>query len=99
MLQIGDSYRLRTDGLNIILEAKKKRYKKDTKEPYDSWEIKGFYSSMESALKGMVDIDIKEHDLQDVKTIVARIDLLQTLIAGAIRSLRKPIEAHEINKQ
>ena len=73
---IGTKYKIESP-LNVILSKKGK-----TKEGEEKWTGIGYYSSVKSALHGLVEIEVKATELKDLKTIVAKIDELHKLIEG-----------------
>jgi hypothetical protein len=83
---IGKKYKISSDSLNITLYRKVRMHKKDTGKPYDHWEAIGYYSSVENALKGLVDRGVGDTGLKDLKTIIAKIDGLHKLIETATRT-------------
>ncbi len=81
-MKIGNKWKIESDSLNIILYRKKKRVKKDTKEVYEDWETMGYFSTIPNALREMINQRIRDTELKDVKTIIAEIDKLETLLQG-----------------
>ena len=81
-MKIGNKWKIESDSLNIILYRKKKRVKKDTKEVYEDWEPMGYFSTIPNALREMINQRIRDTELKDVKTIIAEIDKLETLLQG-----------------
>jgi len=64
-MKIGKNYKVESDSLNVTL-YKKKIVKKTGKE---YWSAIGFYSSLRNALKGLVDLFVKETELKDFRTV------------------------------
>ncbi len=66
--------------MNIVLLKRNRIKAKPDKPAHDSWVVAGFYSSVKNALKGLVGFEVADTELKDLKTIVAKIDELYTLI-------------------
>ncbi len=87
---INKDWKIETVPMNIVL-AKRTRVKaKPDKPAHDSWSVKGYYSSVKSALKGLVGFGVADTELKDLKTIVAKIDELYALIDNLSIPTKKP---------
>ncbi len=75
-MRIGKNYKIESDSLNIIL-FKRKVSKKANKE---YWTVIGYFSRIQNALRGLVDLKLRETELQDIKTIVEKQDDIYRLI-------------------
>jgi hypothetical protein len=84
MVQINRNYRLESDSLNVILNKREVSKKSPGNE---HWRTVGYYSTCESALKALVDIEIKATGLRDFQTVVSKIQELKQTIDGV--NLRK----------
>lgn len=73
---IGKKWKVESDSLNVILSKKFKRTSRNGKA-YEDWDAVGYYSTIEAALKGMVDKGVKETQLKDVKHFIAEIEKLK----------------------
>jgi hypothetical protein len=81
LLQINKNYALGSDELNVILY--KTGVTKEGKTPGKRYDrILGYFSTAESALKALVDIEIKGTGLKDFETVVNRIQELKELTDG-----------------
>lgn len=77
---IGTEWKIEADSLNVVLYRKTKRVKKDAKEPYEVWKTVGYFASVANALHALVELKIKESELKDLNTVVAKINEVHTLI-------------------
>jgi hypothetical protein len=81
-----DKYRLSSDSLNIILQEKqtvkagKRPTKREVGEVY--WDNIAYFSSPGNALKYIVEKEIRESWVMDLKEVIKRIDILEKMIAG-----------------
>ena len=78
-MMIGKNYKIDSDSLNVILSHKIRR-KAKAGDTYIDWQIMGYYATVENALQGLVNQGVRDTELTDMKTIVAKIDELQRLI-------------------
>jgi len=85
---IGKKYKIESDPMNIILSKKSKLTNKQTGEPYEVWQSVGYYSSIASALKELVNLKVRETHLKDMNTIQSQIKELHTLIEQLPEALR-----------
>lgn len=75
-MQLNKDWRIESDELNVIL---KKRYaNRKTQKEY--WVGKFFYATVESALDGFVDMQIRATGLKDLETVVAMVKELKQMI-------------------
>jgi len=79
-LIINKEWKIETVPMNIVLLKRSRIKAKPDKPAHDSWSVKGYYSSVKNALKGLVGFEIVDTELKDLKTIVAKIDELYALI-------------------
>jgi hypothetical protein len=84
MVQINRNYRLESDSLNVILNKREVSKKSPGNE---HWRTVGYYSTCESALKALVDIEIKGTGLKGLEIVVSKIQELKQTIDGV--NLRK----------
>jgi len=73
---IGDNWKVESDELNITLC--KKGINKKTGEDY--WRAHSYYSSISNALKGIIDLGIRDTGLEDLETVLQKIEELKNLI-------------------
>jgi hypothetical protein len=87
-MNIGEKYKIESDRLNVIvLEFKPKatdieielRGKGRARET-EKWQQIGYFPTPKDALSFLVNKEVKETHLTDLKTIVDKIDSLETLI-------------------
>ena len=79
MLEINKNFAIGSDELNITLY--KRGITEQGKTPGKKyWRVLGYYSTCESALKALVDMEIKGTGLKDFETVVNKIDELHKLI-------------------
>jgi len=79
-MKLGKDWEITSDPLNVTLSKRSRVKATDKKPAHDSWAVKGYYSSIENALKGLVGFGLKETELKDLSTIQAKIDELNKLI-------------------
>jgi len=80
---IGKQWKIESDNLNIILSREITR-KSRSGEKYKVWEVAGYYSSLPSALKGLVNFEVKGTGFKDFQTIVQNQEELFQLIDNLI---------------
>lgn len=76
MITVGKNWGIGSDNLNIILYQRK--VSKKTKKEY--WRASYYFSNIKNALKGLVDQEVRDSDLTDVKSIAKKIDGLYDMI-------------------
>ena len=86
-MQVGKNWRIKSDPLNIILMRRHTTRPKEGKESKEYWTSEGYYSSLASALKGLVDMEVKETELKDLKTVMAKLGELYKLIEKVRREV------------
>jgi len=84
---IGKKWKIESDSLNITLLRKVIRKPKD-KLPYEDWEVEGYFRNVANALKGLVDLEVKETELKDLQTVAKKIDELEKLIDKALKGIK-----------
>ena len=92
-MNIGKNWKIGSDSLNIILYRKRKRGKKDTKEVYEDWETAGYFATIAGALHELINQEIRDTHLTDLKTIATKIEKLETLLDPLSKRLRAMAEA------
>ena len=80
MVQINQNYKIESDNLNVTLSKREVSKKSPGKE---RWRTVGYYSSFESVLKALVDMEIKGTGLKDLETVLSKIQELKKMIDGA----------------
>ena len=84
IVQINRNYKIESDILNVILSKREVSKKLPGKE---RWRTVGYYSTCESALKSLVDMEIKGTGLKDFREVVSKVQELRQSINGL--NLRK----------
>jgi len=82
-MNIGKDWKIESDSMNVVLLRKRTRHQKDTGKAYTDWEIHGYFSTVHNALKELVNQEVRETELKDIKSIQASIDNLHQLIETA----------------
>jgi hypothetical protein len=77
MIPIGKKYRIGLDGMNVTVFQRCNPRKAGAG---GSWRPIGYYSSFKNALEDLVDHDVKQPDLKDLKAVVKRQNELHRLI-------------------
>ncbi len=77
---IGKSWKVESDSSNVILYQKSVMTKKDTGERYDHWGVHGYFATVKNALREMINQSIRDTDLVDMKTLVAKIEELHQAV-------------------
>lgn len=72
---IGNSWKIESDSMNVILSKKSRKTNVGK-----FWKVQGFYSSIKEALHALVDQEIKDTELLVLKTVEEKIEELHTLI-------------------
>ncbi len=74
---IGKDYKIETDKLNVTLSKGH-----ISKKGVESWYEIGYFSSIQNALKHLVNLEVQETGLKDIRTVIAKIEELYKLIAS-----------------
>ena len=72
---IGRNWKIESDELNVIL---RKRYSKKTGG--FGWRVKGYFSTIKSALRALIGFEVRETELKDLKTIEKKLDKIYKLM-------------------
>lgn len=72
---IGNNWKIESDSLNVILSKKSRKTKVGK-----FWATQGFYPNVKEALHALVDQEIKDTELVDIKTVNDKIEELHSLI-------------------
>ena len=84
---IGKNYKVESDNLNVILsEWHKPSKKKDGTMTKGLWTPIGFYSRIDHALQALVNMKVKETELNDLKTVLTKIEEVEKEIMEAIKN-------------
>jgi hypothetical protein len=74
---IGDKYKVESDTLNVTLYYKQKPRKSSEVE---RWRPFAYFSSPKCALKHLINLEVMETGLTDLKSVVEKIDELYRLV-------------------
>ena len=78
-MEIGNRYKIESNAKNFILYEKVKRKGLKTGETYEGWREIGYYATLEGALNRLIDQNVRDTELKDLKIILKE-------IAAAFRS-------------
>lgn len=78
-MQINEKYKIESDPLNITLY-----YKQDAREAGKGgrWKPLGYFATPQNALKFLVDNEIMGTGMEELKSVVEKIDELKAMIDG-----------------
>ena len=79
---IGSNWKIDANTRNVILSRKKIKHKIDTGKAYTQWEEVGYFATVAGALHELVNQSVRDTELKDLKTIVAKIDNLHDMIGS-----------------
>lgn len=92
-LFLGENYKIESDELNVTVYKKsdttsvrseRMRKMHEAKGRVltgkQTWGVKGYYSTIKSALHGIIDQEIRDTNLKDIQTVINKIDELHSLI-------------------
>jgi hypothetical protein len=71
---ISENYRIESDNLNVTLYEKTKNEKRTT------WRAIGFFATPQNALQHLVNLGVMETGMQDLKTVVKKLEELYDLM-------------------
>ena len=75
---VGKKYKVESDSMNVTVSEKKVN-KKAGKE---YWVSIAFFSTVKGALNYLVNLEVKNTELKDLKSVDKRIDELEVIIGG-----------------
>jgi len=83
---IGNKYQVRADPLQYILEEKRINRKNNT----EYWVAVGYFSTLQNALKHLVNLNVRATELKDLETVVERMEQIykeiKAIDTGLLRS-------------
>ncbi len=99
-MQLGNDYKIESDNLNVTLYQRRivleeHMGKKSKRAGEETWDVLGYYSSVQNALDGAIHHGIQATGLVDLKTVVAKQNELERLI----RNLRIPPQNNGTQQQ
>lgn len=77
---IGKKWKIEADSLNIILYKRYTVKATDKKPKHDYWKVEGYFSRVENALAYLVDLEVAETELKDLRTVIEKLNQLYELI-------------------
>ncbi len=80
-LLVGKNWRLTSDGLNIIVS----RRQVNKKSGMTYWRAEYYYATLVGALHGLIELGIKETQLQDFRAVVDKVETLKSEILQALQ--------------
>ena len=81
-MKIGKDWKIESDSMNVTLMKRTRVKAKDGKPAHDNWPVMGYYPTVKSALKGLVNFGVAETGLADIKSVDKKIDELHELISN-----------------
>ena len=75
-MDIGHKFKIESDSLNITLS--KRRVSEKTHKEY--WQSIGYFSRFGNALKSLIDLEVRETHLEDLRVVCEKQDELYKLI-------------------
>ena len=85
---IGDKYRIESDSMNVTLYEKAK-----SKTPGKiTWRAIGFFANPKNALHHLIDLEVMETGLKDLRAVVGKQEELYRLING-LKGLPEGVES------
>ena len=86
---IGSKWKIESDALNITL-SRRHTVKATPKMPaHEIWVPEGYYSSVENALKGLLNMEVKATGFKDLETVLKRISQVESMIDKGIKKGEK----------
>lgn len=77
---IGSKWKIESDSMNVVLSRKQKRKNKKTGESCFEWRVVGYFSSLQSALRELINQGVRDTKLKDLETVVAKINRLESML-------------------
>ena len=78
-MEIGNRYKIELNAKNVVLYEKVERKRLKTGKTYEGWREMGYYATLEGALNRLIDQNVRDTELKDLKIILKE-------IAAAFRS-------------
>jgi len=78
-LEIGKNWLIESDNMNIVLLKRVRRIGRDG-IPYFDWTVQGYFATLKGALHELVNQEVRDTQLKDLKIIVKKLDELHVLI-------------------
>jgi len=90
---IGRKYKLESDTLNVTLSCRQKPRKGSKVK---GWRPIAYFANCQNALKHLVNLEVMDTGLTDLKTVVEKVDELHRLIDGlkALPELQRATQSH-----
>lgn len=77
---IGKEWKIESSAENVTLSRKSMRKEKKTGEIKEKWTADGYFRTVQQALKELVNQEVRDTKLVDLKTVVDKIDELHKMI-------------------
>lgn len=94
-MNIGKDWKIEADELNVVL-LRRHTLKADGSIP---WRPYGYYSTVSITLQALVDIEVKQTALKDLKTVVKKIDELREWISEGSEVVKTVTKKHSTLKR
>lgn len=92
-MQLGKDWKIESDSMNIILKRRRVVKKKDRKEDSrDPWNVEGYFSNVQNAMKFMADIKLLESEFKDMKAITKKQEEIYKLIQSITTKPTPPVK-------
>lgn len=97
---IGNDWKIKSNGLDLIVYRRIKRGEEYETAPEDDpeatdkekgWKIHGYFRSVRNALKDLIDQEVRDADLADLRVLSARLDALYAVIDGLPQSVLQKV--------
>jgi len=83
-MKIGKDWMIESDSLNVTLSKRIIVKATSDKPKHERWAVKGYYSNIKYALEALVDFEVAETGLTDLKAVSKKQDELYKLIKEAL---------------
>lgn len=81
---IGDKWKIETKKNNIVLSRFTAKHSTRGRPVPDRWDDVGYYRTMHEVLEDLVELEVFEIELKDLRFIVAKIDEVKEMIREAV---------------
>lgn len=77
---ISKDWKIESEGLNVVLLERKVSKATPDKPSCEYWRAVGYYSTVQNALHGLIDFEVRGTGLKDFKTVIAKVEELHKKI-------------------
>ncbi len=81
---IGNNWKIEADTDNVTL-SRRSVAKVGKRAGLETWKPEGYFSTLQNALRFLVDLEVKETHLTDLRTVIAKQEELYKLIKESVR--------------